>query len=276
METIESFIKCKYIDQSLCEDGIYTDDYLAAVIDGATSDRKHLFGGKAAGLFAKDAILDALGSNKECYLMNPYDLFMYLSDQLRTSASAYIEYNGSNYDLIPRASVIIYNAYSRLVYGYGDCQCIVDGVLYSNSKKIDQENSGIRAHYINEALEQGITLKELAEKDIGREAIKDRLRNQHEYENVPGEYGYPVINGVAVCEDMISIIPVTSDQPVILATDGYPFLENTLKESENRLSDLLREDPLCFRIYKSTKGKMNGCNSFDDRAFWRGSAPAGT
>lgn len=270
METIETFIKCKYIDQSLCEDGIFINDHLAAVIDGATSDRSFLFDGKAGGLFAKDAILDALDSNKDCYLMQPYDFFVYLSDRLKASASRYIEYNGSSNNAIPRASVVVFNAYSRQVYVYGDCQCIVDGILHSNAKKIDDENAAVRSEIISKALDKGITLGELAEKDIGREGIIERIHDQHVYENVKGEYGFPVINGISVCKDMISIIPVTTDKPVILASDGYPFLCDTLAESERKLDELLSEDPLCYRIFKSTKGKMSGQDSFDDRAYWKG------
>ena len=54
---------------------------------------------------------------------------------------------------------------------------------------------------------------------------------------------------------------------IILASDGYPVLKDNLKETENILQDILLKDPLMFREYKSTKGKLKGDVSFDDRAF---------
>ena len=37
MEIIESLIRGKYADQSLCEDGIFIDSVIVAVIDGRVS-----------------------------------------------------------------------------------------------------------------------------------------------------------------------------------------------------------------------------------------------
>ena len=54
---------------------------------------------------------------------------------------------------------------------------------------------------------------------------------------------------------------------IVLATDGYPVLQDTLEESERILQEILQKDPLLFREYKSTKGMLQGYVSFDDRAF---------
>jgi len=56
-------------------------------------------------------------------------------------------------------------------------------------------------------------------------------------------------------------------ESLILASDGYPKLFSTLHESENYLRFILKEDPLCYKLYKSTKGLKKGAVSFDDRAF---------
>lgn len=56
---------------------------------------------------------------------------------------------------------------------------------------------------------------------------------------------------------------------VILATDGYPILENNLEKSERALSQLLEEDPLLYKKIKCTKGLRKGQCSFDDRCFIR-------
>ena len=67
----------------------------------------------------------------------------------------------------------------------------------------------------------------------------------------------------------VSIVSCQQAKEIVLASDGYPFLMPTLQESEERLADLLRDDPLCISIYKASKGLMQGNKSFDDRSYVR-------
>ena len=57
------------------------------------------------------------------------------------------------------------------------------------------------------------------------------------------------------------------EQGVILASDGYPFLGDSLQESEEALKKQLEDDPLCINSFKATKGLMRGNKSFDDRCY---------
>lgn len=50
---------------------------------------------------------------------------------------------------------------------------------------------------------------------------------------------------------------------------GYPVLQRTLADSEAKLEEVLEQDPLCFRMYKTTKGLVEGNVSFDDRSYLR-------
>lgn len=270
MLTIEQYIEGKYQTRVLCEDGIFVGENIAAVVDGVTSDNGILFENKSSGAFAKDTIIEALQSNNNLYSYSAEDAFVYLSDYLSHRVFESIRMDECDFGILPRASVIIYNSNCNQVWGYGDCQCIVDGVLYKHDKRIDVINSEIRAEQISAAINNGASLEELSKIDIGRAAISDRIKEQIKFENEPGEYGYPVINGKVVCREMISIIPVESNLPVVLASDGYPYLCDTLAESEERLAAMLLDDPLCYRLYKSTKGKMQGMVSYDDRAYWKG------
>ncbi len=54
---------------------------------------------------------------------------------------------------------------------------------------------------------------------------------------------------------------------IILASDGYPLLKNSLEASEQALHHILENDPLLFRLYKATKGVQDGHVSYDDRAY---------
>lgn len=45
--------------------------------------------------------------------------------------------------------------------------------------------------------------------------------------------------------------------------------KGTLAESKKELSEILKNDPLCYKEYCSTKGQKKGNVSFDDRSYIR-------
>ena len=90
---------------------------------------------------------------------------------------------------------------------------------------------------------------------------------QFQYENKNVEYGYPVLNGQGINPYFINTYKIKPNTTFILASDGYPKVENTLEESEKALQRLLWEDPLCIYEHKATKGLKERNVSFDDRAY---------
>jgi glycerophosphoryl diester phosphodiesterase len=54
---------------------------------------------------------------------------------------------------------------------------------------------------------------------------------------------------------------------IILASDGYPELFDTLEETERYLFQMLTKDPLCIHELRGTKGVRPGNQSFDDRSY---------
>ena len=97
--------------------------------------------------------------------------------------------------------------------------------------------------------------------------IRDR-RQPDSVENCEDEYGYSVFSSLGTVKS-VSVTDVPPGSEVVLASDGYPELFGTLAESEARLNELIRLDPLCYKIYKSTKGLMDKCTHFDDRSYIR-------
>ncbi|AMK58298.1 hypothetical protein Bang102_007395 [Bifidobacterium angulatum] len=55
----------------------------------------------------------------------------------------------------------------------------------------------------------------------------------------------------------------------MLASDGYPFFEPTLDQSERALAELKASDPHLISRFPTTKGFEPGLDSFDDRAYLR-------
>lgn len=111
-------------------------------------------------------------------------------------------------------------------------------------KEIDEILSQKRAKINQQYLSNGKSTEELMKDDIGRKEISADLLKQFSYENIPGKYGYPVLNGEKICEEMIKIYPVKEGNKVILCTDGYPVVGKSWEESEAILEEILIKDPL--------------------------------
>lgn len=266
MELIEQFICGKKGSLAECEDGIVITDFLLAVIDGATSKSDKRFMGKTGGAFAKDILsrellqpgVESLGAG---------ELFSALSLAIKEQSEAL--YPELAYEEYPRASVILYHRRKREVWGYGDCQCIVNGELHTHEKAIDTLNSELRAFYLECELLNGNTVESLLQKDVAREHNFEHMKRQFEFENRKSPFGYPVLNGFPIDPELIARYVVSEGDEVVLSSDGYPELKGTLADSENKLKEVLEKDPLCFRMYKTTKGLVEGNISFDDRSYLR-------
>lgn len=263
MQIIESFICGKENDPNTCEDGIVMGENFAAVIDGVTAKGKRLWNGKKSGYYAKECLIDALKNGvKE---QNAEALFCRLDTVLKECAAVCEE--ELQIEEYPRASIILYQDDKKEIWSYGDCQCSINGICYTHTKKIDELNADLRAYYLEEFLLKGGTLEEVRENDLGRAAIRKNLMMQFAFENQKVPFGYPVLNGMGIEPSMIKVYSLQAGDEVILASDGYPELGRSLVESEGMLKNLLKKDPMCFREYSSTKGVKAGNQSFDDRAF---------
>ena len=267
---IEAYICSKYQDQGLCEDGLIVTSNVIVVIDGGTAKGKLKWDGKSSGKYAMEIIRKAL--EKGVTTQSPLEFFTALNQALKEAIRRHPNCDTKDK---PRAAVIAYIADKRQIWSYGDCRCIVGNEYFSHEKKIDILLSNKRAGVIEEQLaNQNVSFAELQQHDIGRDAVMDDLTHQFEYENkhclVNGlDYGYPILNGESICEDMIIIHEVPKGIEVVLASDGYPILKRTLHDSEVELARIIKTDPLCYKEYKSTKGVTTGCLSFDDRTYIR-------
>lgn len=257
MKTIESLITPR--GDKPCEDGIIAMRDFVAVIDGCTCLTGITFNGKLSGEYAKDIAIDYF-----YYL----DISKHTPKTMIQDITHYFKVNTPDVfrsvKTRPRAMIIIYNALTKEVWSYGDCQALIDGELFKHEKKADKKNGEKRTEAINAKIKEGETRYEVLS-EYGRLSLLADIEKQYADENKPD--GYPVINGLDYCEDLIQVHPVKNE--CILATDGYPFLKSTLRRSEDALSAYMKIDPLGIMIHSP------GCASYpaealDDRAYWRG------
>jgi glycerophosphoryl diester phosphodiesterase len=156
------------------------------------------------------------------------------------------------------------------VWFVGDCQCMLNQELIRNTKHIDDITANARAMFLATEIAQGKTIEELRQHDTGRAFILPLLERQMIFQNNPsaGPYWFPVIDGFHVPDAGIRVLSLSENvETVVLASDGYPYLKDTLSASEQALQELLQDDPVLFRSYKATKSVQQGNLSFDDRAY---------
>lgn len=263
MEILEKYTMSKTGRQEDNEDLLYIDDHFAAVIDGATSKNGARFAHKTAGQLSAGLaaqVLKACDGTEEGETVTGR-----IQEEMRRFADCH---ELERREVYLCASAVIYSRYRQQIWTVGDCQFGIGGQMQDNRKRVDEILGEARALAIHSLLSEGMTEKELLKEDLGRQMILPFLKRQRLLENAEAPYGFSVLNGdKSRVRPQIVNVPLGAE--VVLASDGYPFLKGSLSESEAALAELLREDPLCYQKYRSTKGRKEGNISFDDRTYVR-------
>ena len=287
MKIIESSIIGKKSPEA-CEDGMVVTDDFIAVIDGSTSKTpKHLNPDMKNGRYAMmliseyireelkaDASVDDFCQGVTAYIYNKVYEKLGVEERLKEHPEERLT-----------ASAILYSRTRNEVWMVGDCQAIIDGKLYENGKPYEEKIARKRV----ELIEQGLSPAE-ARKQIEPLLIKAMLSGQNQTYTVID--GFPIYReGVKVvsvsdscsvqdsvpasdsvpCSDSVSASGTffVSSSEIVLASDGYPFLEPTLAASEAALAEQIANDPQNIHSFIATKGIVEGNKSFDDRTYIR-------
>ena len=263
MEIIESSCIPKRLSDAAGEDGIVVTTDFAAVIDGSTSKssyRHSLFssnGRKAMKIVAR--YIRHAKADISCR--------QFCAEVTKVVARHYHFWEKERMEAHPEdrltCSAVLFSRKRRELWLIGDCQCLIDGELYDNPKPYEQKLAEKRAQII---LTSSFPKEHFLAHDSAREAILPEMLRYMREQNK----SYAVIDGFDIPEQCVRILPL-SFQPheLVLASDGYPFLQPTLDQSEERLKTLRQEDPCCVSMYKATKGIMHDQEGYDDRSFLR-------
>ena len=293
MKIIESSIIGKK-SQEACEDGMVVTDDFIAVIDGSTSKTpKHLNPDMKNGRYAMmliseyireelkaDASVDDFCQGVTAFIYNKVYEKLGVEERLKEHPEERLT-----------ASAILYSRTRNEVWMVGDCQAIIDGKLYENGKPYEEKIARKRV----ELIEQGFSPAE-ARKQIEPLLIKAMLSGQNQT--------YTVIDGFPIYREGVKVVSVSdsssvqdsvspsdscsvqdpvscsgsasasdtipsSSSEIVLASDGYPFLEPTLAASEAALAEQIANDPQNIHSFIATKGIVEGNKSFDDRTYIR-------
>lgn len=250
-----------------CEDGYAVTEHFAAVVDGSTSKSRRATAnaGETTGLRAMRTVLAALPSlpaeaTKEEALTHFTSALRRATPNIETLPA----------EERPTCSAAIYSRLRREVWLIGDCQCRFGGQTHTHPKLIDTVLTQVRCDAVRHFLERGRTQAELLRNDRGRAFILDALREQTNFQNDPNPhnpFSYPVLDGTPVAPHSVPALDAACATVIVLASDGYPALFDTLAGTEAHLHRLLRHDPLCIAENPATKCIVSGNRSFDDRTY---------
>ena len=293
MKIIESSIIGKKSPEA-CEDGMVVTDDFIAVIDGSTSKTpKHLNPDMKNGRYAMmliseyireelkaDASVDDFCQGVTAFIYNKVYEKLGVEERLKEHPEERLA-----------ASAILYSRTRNEVWMVGDCQAIIDGKLYENGKPYEEKIARKRV----ELIEQGLSPAE-ARKQIEPLLVEAMLSGQNQT--------YTVIDGFPIYREGVKVVSVSdsssvqdsvpasdscsvqdpvscsgsasasdtipsSSSEIVLASDGYPFLEPTLAASEAALAEQIANDPQNIHSFIATKGIVEGNKSFDDRTYIR-------
>ena len=270
MTIIEQFQKAKS-DSREIEDGIVVTDSFAAVIDGSTSKGNFEFEGKTSGQIAMEIVSNAITTLPDTADIDEITNILTLALHNFYEEHQLLPMVSSHPENRPTCSIAIYSRFHHEVWLIGDTQCRIKGKTFDNPKLIDEVLSKVRADILEHLIKKGHSEDSLMQKDLGREYILPFLREQCHFQNSVLDYpfSYAVIDGFPVAKEYIRTIDACHADEIILASDGYPILFDTLAETEEYLQGDLEKDPMRRLKHCSTKGVMLGNNSFDDRTFLR-------
>lgn len=293
MKIIESSIIGKKSSEA-CEDGMVVTDDFIAVIDGSTSKTpKHLNPDMKNGRYAMmliseyireelkaDASVDEFCQGVTAYIYNKVYEKLGVEERLKEHPEERLT-----------ASAILYSRTRNEVWMVGDCQAIIAGKLYENGKPYEEKIARKRV----ELIAQGLSPAE-ARKQIEPLLVEAMLSGQNQT--------YTVIDGFPIYREGVKVVSVSdsssvqdsvpasdscsvqdpvscsgsasasdtipsSSSEIVLASDGYPFLEPTLAASEAALAEQIANDPQNIHSFIATKGIVEGNKSFDDRTYIR-------
>ena len=252
MNITEHFICGKHTAAD-CEDGIVITNDFAAVIDGSTSKTPtRLDPSIKNGRFAMMLISEYIKQMPADYTMDDFCRGITIRIAEEYDKRGITERMAEHPEERLTASAIIYSNSRKEVWMVGDCQAIIDGTYYDNSKPYEQDIAMQRAALIK----NGMSPKD-ARRTIEPQLIKAMLEGQNRQ--------YAVIDGTPIYMPGTRIVKASNS--VVLASDGYPTLLPTLKECEEALALHLANDPQNIGDFVATKGLVEGNVSFDDRAY---------
>lgn len=262
MNILEKQSTGKYGADSRNEDAIVVTPDFAAVIDGATDISGALIDGMTPGRFAAQTVAAAFEK-----LDRNADAAATLSFFTAVLAAARQAHN------LPKTvrPFCVFACYSRArqqIFRLKDIKIAINGAEICGEIAVVAALVEARRAVLHGHLAAGKTVTELLEHDPSRAVYA--AFSEHNFallNNADSTYSFGAIDGSPVPDIFIETIDVPNGAEIILASDGYPVIKNSLAESEAALAEILARDPLLIGDTPQPRAMLQNGISFDDRSW---------
>ena len=261
VEIIEQFTRGKRRDNDYSEDRLIIGKHLFGVIDGA----------RGPDYTDTDMITAAL-ENAVCLAKStrPETTPHILVDQLTENmATAKTTAGLSNRRYTGGHMISVFHAPSGTLWRVGDCPFRMNGITYDNEFEVETIAARQRAVTIEAMILNGHRIEDLLGDPGYLDSFSPYFHSLLDFANRDTHpLGFGVINGLRVPDNLVQVfdIPKTVSE-LIITSDGYPVVADTLADTEVALEGLLKRDPLCIREHICSKGLTHDQVSFDDRTY---------
>lgn len=250
-----------------CGDAYVWGENYIAVIDGATPKGNILWEGQKGDVFVSHLLSDAI--EKMDANLSGVEAMIYLNNIVKKQYDKFgIDFISLNPEERLQCSVLIYSATKNEIWSFGDCLLKINENEFYNIKEGDKLFAALRAFCIQVEKDRlGTSIDGYELSKYGRECILSYLKQYVTLANRNVPFGYDVIDGGNINAEHVKIYGVQKNDNIVMATDGYPRLFDSIEETEEYLRKVLEQDPMCINILQRTKGVAEGNDSFDDRTY---------
>lgn len=241
-----------------------------AVVDGSSLAAGETLRGMSGGRFAASSIAQSV-RDLPADIDSRSALSLITSNLQKDLRGACTEAGRDPAQSLAAAAAVIYSHHRGEIWSVADCPFMVDGKAFSTRLRVAEIRAMARKYKIEELIATGkFTETQLLENDPTPAIVaKELMPNSKIFANHPtSELGYGVINGNPIPDRHIRVISVGSAQEIVLASDGYPQVFNSLAATERHLSEVVASDPLCYKENPQPKAVKSG-RYYDDVSYVR-------
>lgn len=163
----------------------------------------------------------------------------------------------------------LYSRHFNELWRVADCQFYNGGVWNSNFWTTEKTCADARSMIIHSMLADGMSVDDIMTHQDYDHLISGLLSHEVNFLNRaddPKSFG--AIIGLAVPTNYIERFEVAPGN-LVITSDGYPKVCESLAETEAFLAEMLRDDPMCISQNTQCKGLGPNRVSFDDRSYIR-------
>lgn len=255
--TVEQF-SCGKSVSGYTEDRVVLSDHHFGILDGS----------RGPAVSGPDVITALLDAAKAFIETMPSDITLPVLAEALTALAADHKKAAGLKDFRTTGGFVfcLFSHHHKEIWRIGDCKFRNAGKENAVFWQTEEICAKARALKINALLQDGHDADAIMARPDYDHLIDDLLLDEARFLNrQDNAFSFGAINGQGVPDVYGERFPARSGR-LVITSDGYPRVFDTLDECEQELSRLLVSDPLCIAENLQCKGLGPARHSFDDRS----------